>query len=106
MTAAILLIATLAIATAGAAGQTASGTSAFVPDSTFELPGMPQVVRLHMPGSQIVALRLSVRMTEPPSEAGAARILQRLGVCSADDSEVSLEEHRPQIESIRNALTK
>lgn len=33
-------------------------------------------------------------------------ILQRLGICSADDENASLEAHRSQIDNIRNALMK
>ncbi len=33
-------------------------------------------------------------------------ILQRLGICSADDENASLEAHQAQIDSIRNALMK
>lgn len=33
-------------------------------------------------------------------------ILQRLGICSAEDDNASLEEHQAQIDSIRNALMK
>jgi HD-like signal output (HDOD) protein len=45
-------------------------------------------------------------LAEQPLDGTLFPILQRLGICAADDTETSLEEHQAQIENIRNALMK
>lgn len=56
----------------------------------------------------LIAARLLYQheLAEEPLDGTLFPLLQRLGVCSADDAEVSVEEHRPQIDNIRNALMK
>ena len=73
---------------AGQAGDTGlltatgdqDGADALRPDSVLVAPGGPRIVRLSRPGSGLTALRLSVRITEAPIEAGAAMVLQMLGL--------------------------
>ena len=56
----------------------------------------------------LIAARLIYQhdLAGEPLDGTLFPILQRLGICAADDTEASLEEHEPQIDSIRNALMK
>lgn len=45
-------------------------------------------------------------LAEQPIDGTLFPILQRLGICSADDDSVSLDEHRPKIDNIKSALMK
>ena len=56
------------------------GADALRPDTLLVAAGGPRMVRLSIPGSGLTALRLSVRITEAPIEAGAAMVLQTLGL--------------------------
>lgn len=51
----------------------------FVPDTVLSVPGGPRIVRLDMPGSPLVAMRLSIPLEEGGSEAGAGYLLQIMG---------------------------
>jgi len=56
----------------------------------------------------LIAARLIYQheMAKEPLDGSLFPILQRLGICSAEESEVSLEEHQTQIDNMRNALMK
>ena len=43
-------------------------------------------------------------VSEQPLDGSVFPVLQRLGICSASDSDVTFEEHQAQIDNIRNAL--
>lgn len=66
-------------------GAAPTGTPALVPvdpllpDTILTPPERPRIVVLRAPGSPVITLRLFVPVSEAPSEAGAARLLQVLG---------------------------
>jgi len=45
------------------------------PDVVMEVPGGPLLVHFEAPGTSVASLRLSLRLSESPHEAGAGRIL-------------------------------
>src|SRR5688572_28219387 len=50
----------------------------FTPESVITVPNGPRIVKLPSQGSPIVAIRLSIPVTESLNEAGAAKLLQVL----------------------------
>ena len=50
------------------------------PDTVLIVPGGPRIVHLRSPGSPIVSLRLSVHLSEGPTESGSARLLQDIAI--------------------------
>ena len=50
------------------------------PDTVFRVPSGPRIAKLSMPGSELVALRISIPVQETLAEAGAGRVLEALGV--------------------------
>lgn len=56
----------------------------------------------------LIAARLIYQheIAQEPLDGTLFPILQRLGICAADESQVSLEAHQAQIDNMRNALMK
>lgn len=56
----------------------------------------------------LIAARLLYQheLAEEPLDGKLFPILQRLGICSADEENASIEEYQPQIDNIRNALMR
>ena len=50
------------------------------PDTVLIVPGGPRIVHMSTPGSPIVSLRLSVPLSEGPTESGSARLLQSIAI--------------------------
>ncbi|HEX9886937.1 MAG TPA: hypothetical protein VGA70_10640, partial [Longimicrobiales bacterium] len=57
-----------------------SPVEAFTPDTILAAPETPRLIRLPAPGAPLVALRLSIPLSEGPADAGAGRILYTLAV--------------------------
>lgn len=68
------------LASGGDVAGSAALADPLVPDTTYDAPGLPDIVHLPAPGSPLVALRLSIPVREDAAQAGAARILQILGL--------------------------
>lgn len=65
----------------------------FRPDTIFQPSGSPRIVRLPARGAPVVALRLSIPLTDAAREAGAGYILQRLGTSRARALATSVGAH-------------
>jgi predicted Zn-dependent peptidase len=50
----------------------------FTPENVLSVPDGPRVVKLPAPGSEVVAIRVSIPLAEGHTEAGAGRLLQIL----------------------------
>jgi hypothetical protein len=76
----ILAALLIAIAPALQLSMAKPAVDPFSPEDVLQVPNGPRVVRLPAPGSELVAMRLSVPVSESQREAGAARLLQQLSL--------------------------